>query len=105
MKSSFENTVIQAAQFSDWRVAHFRAIQGMNGRWRTPVAAQGKGFPDLVMVRDNRLIFAEIKGEKNQPEPEQKLWLNALEQTCAEVYLWRPQHWGDVVKILELECV
>jgi hypothetical protein len=43
-----------------WRAAHFRPARTAKG-WRTPVAADGAGFPDLVLVRRTRIVAAELK--------------------------------------------
>jgi hypothetical protein len=48
------------------------------------------GFPDLVMVNDGRLVFAELKSQKKEPTPDQRRWLYALANTGAEVFVWRP---------------
>src|SRR5690606_33814887 len=49
------------------------------------------GFPDCVIVtRDSRLIFAELKREGKQPTTAQREWLAALEEAGCEVYIWRP---------------
>ena len=52
-----QDAVIELANLKGWTVAHFRPAQNARGDWRTPVAAQGKGFPDLVMVRRDQLVF------------------------------------------------
>lgn len=64
------------------------------------------GFPDCVMVRRGRLIFAELKRQTQsaQPTPAQRQWLIRLAEVPAgierhwpavtanpvEVFLWRP---------------
>jgi hypothetical protein len=50
------------------------------------------GFPDLVLVRPPRLIFAELKTQRAPPPRGlQEQWLAALRGVPAiEVYLWRP---------------
>lgn len=54
------------------------------------------GFPDLVMVRKNRVLFVELKSEKGKPTAAQIEWLHALMLTRrAETYLWRPSQWLD----------
>ena len=47
------------------------------------------GFPDLVLVRPPRVIFAELKRENGRLTIPQKLWGDDLEQ-CSGVdyYLW-----------------
>tara|TARA_Y100000310_G_C20448328_1_gene699502 strand:- start:323 stop:640 length:318 start_codon:yes stop_codon:yes gene_type:complete len=59
------------------------------------------GFPDLVLVRGHRLIFAELKREKGRVTSHQRAWLEALEQTiAAEVHTWRPSDWARVEEML-----
>ena len=87
-EAEFQRQVIDLAHILGWRVAHFRPAMTAHG-WRTPVQADGKGFPDLVMVRRDRLIFAELKAEKRKLTPEQVEWFNAL-TAVAEVYVWHP---------------
>lgn len=60
------------------------------------------GFPDLVLVRDDRLLFVELKAAQGTVSAPQKKWLLALGQVAAstptpplEVYLWRPEHLAD----------
>jgi VRR-NUC domain. len=48
------------------------------------------GFPDLTLVKGDRLIFAELKTERGKTTGPQELWLAALTQAGAEVHLWRP---------------
>ncbi len=50
-----------------------------------------KGFPDLCMVRGDRLLFAELKTDKGKLTEDQKVWLADLTMSGkAEVYVWRP---------------
>lgn len=61
------------------------------------------GFPDIVMLREGRLIFAELKSQKGLLGREQRRWLSALIATeRVEVYVWRPEDWyaGWVEKVL-----
>jgi hypothetical protein len=59
------------------------------------------GLPDLLLVRDRRLVFAELKREKVVGlRREQEAWIRALNVTPAEVYVWRPSSWNDVERIL-----
>jgi hypothetical protein len=68
-----------------------------------------KGFPDLVLVRPPRLIFAELKREGATLTAEQEEWLAAL-KLCRykdapgvwhpEVYTWRPNDWPGIEKVL-----
>ncbi len=60
------------------------------------------GFPDLVLVRNDRIIFAELKSEKGKLTEVQEEWLEAL-SFCGdkhEVYVWRPSNAEKIAEIL-----
>ena len=71
------------------------------------------GFPDTVLVRGERLIFAELKMPKGAVSEAQKKWLDALRGAYAwrpglggghpipEVYLWRPADRDRIIEILK----
>lgn len=58
------------------------------------------GFPDLTLVRDTRLVFAELKTQKGRIRPEQRDWHDRLARTGVETYLWRPSDLRRVVECL-----
>lgn len=61
------------------------------------------GFPDLVLVRGTRLIFAELKREGGRVTGPQDEWLGALSFVQnVSVYVWRPSDWrsGEIERIL-----
>ena len=97
---SFQRELINAAHILGWRVVHFRPALTQKG-WRTPVQGDGVGFPDLILVRGGRLIFAELKSENGKANDAQKAWAKILGQTPAEVYLWRPSDWSTIVEVLK----
>ena len=48
------------------------------------------GYPDVVALRGERLVVAEIKGPRGKLSPEQWVWLDGwLNIPNAEVYLWQ----------------
>lgn len=106
-EADFQATVIDYARRRGWRVAHFRKAQNQRGDWRTPVAADGKGFPDLVLVRD-RVLFIELKTDVGRLTREQKLWRDALLRAgigshragSADYDVWRPRDWNRIVEEL-----
>ena len=59
-----------------------------------------KGFPDLVLVRDDRLMFWELKIDEKRSKvtPHQQQWLDALAATGAETAVYRP---SDIEEMLE----
>ena len=65
------------------------------------MTADGAGWPDLVLVRPPRIIFAELKNDRGEVRPAQLEWLDVLRLLpYAEVYLWRPSDWDAVVETL-----
>lgn len=108
-EAQWQSQVVEYAQLRGWLVAHFRTAQTARGAYVTPVAADGAGFPDLVLVRDGRLIFAELKRQTGRTTTQQDIWLKAL-QTCeyddwqslmaVKVVVWRPSDWPAVERAL-----
>lgn len=97
-EATWQKQVIEIAHTFRWLVAHFRPAKTNKG-WRTAVAADGAGWPDLCLVRD-RVIFAELKKEGEKPSERQEMWLSALRAAGQETYVWRPSDFDDVAKIL-----
>lgn len=59
------------------------------------------GFPDLVMVRGDRLIFAELKAAHGRLTWSQRVWLTTLRAVpCIEVFQWSPADWSTITKVL-----
>jgi len=82
-----------------------------------------EGFPDLVLVRGGRIVFAELKREKGgRVSPAQARWLEELRsvthaivaiadpvegyssdeigRTVLGAYLWRPSDWPEIEQVL-----
>jgi len=98
-EADFQKQVIDLAHLLQYRVAHFRPAKTDRG-WRTPVSADGAGFPDLVLVGRGRVIFAELKSDKGKLSEDQKAWVNALRSNGAQAYVWRPSDMDEVVATL-----
>ena len=104
-EADFLRQVTDLADLYGWRWVHFRPAQTLRG-WRTPVSGPlGKGWPDLVLVKPERgVIFAELKGDKGRPTPEQAEVLRWLHLTgvgtCVSAYVWRPRDFDEVVRVL-----
>ena len=59
------------------------------------------GFPDLVMVKAPRVIFAELKMAKGKVSHSQEIWLQELNDCGGvETYLWRPQDRQEIADCL-----
>lgn len=100
-EAAFTSQMIALARWHKWRVAHFRPALTQRGRWVTPVAGDGAGFPDLVLSRRERLIFAELKTGRGKTTPAQDIWLESLRGAPVEVYLWRPGDIEEIERILK----
>lgn len=63
------------------------------------------GFPDLVLCRPPRLVFAELKTDRRASKltADQVEWLEAL-TACTkqgvETFVWRPSDFDDVREVL-----
>ena len=102
-EEQFQTIVIEVAQQYGWRCAHFRGvrIQRPNGStyYQTPVQADGAGFPDLVLLRGERAVVAELKRQNGKPTPSQEDWLRAFQLAGVTAFVWRP---GDLDRIHEV---
>lgn len=89
-ESQFQTHVLNLARSLGWLVYH---------SWTSVHSA--KGFPDLVMVRGERMVCAELKSAKGKVSPEQEAWLAAMGRvTGVEAYIWRPADWDRVEEVL-----
>jgi len=102
-EATLQGAVIDALRVLGWYVAHFRPARTEKG-WRTPVAADGKGFPDLLAthIKQKRLLAIELKGKRGKRTPEQEIWAEhflavASVTVAVEYHLWTPADWPDNV--------
>lgn len=96
----FQRQVIAAAKALGWRVAHFRPARTLDG-WRTPVTADGAGWPDLVLVRGSAMLIRELKSDRGRLTHVQRAWLDALELAGVDVGVWRPRDWSVIEMTLK----
>ena len=89
-ETQFLKSVVSVAEDGGWLVYHTYDSRRSQA-----------GFPDLVMTRAGRTIFAELKSQKGRIKAAQQEWLDALDKTEGlEVFLWRPSDMDEVVKNL-----
>ena len=90
-EADFQGLVLDVAETFGWEVFHDGDSRRSNA-----------GFPDLVLVKDGRIIFAELKREKNSyPSKPQMNWLALLGQAAGDnvmAVLWRPSsNWQGIL--------
>ena len=112
-EKQFEGQVKDLAKLFGWRYYH---------TWRS--IHSPAGFPDCVMVRAPRLVFAELKSEIGKLTPDQEAWLLDLKECVKhvsalpielgkrqrvvigsliptlEVYLWKPSQFDEIQEVL-----
>lgn len=103
-EKDFEKQVLDYAKLQGWKSVHIPKVLAVDPKtnltvWRTPIKADGKGFPDWIFVRE-RVIFAELKTENGKLSPEQVEWYQVLENAKQEVYVWRPSHIDQIMKVM-----
>jgi len=85
---AWQAKVVELARWLGWAAYHTH-----DSRRSEP------GFPDLVLVRGDRLLFVELKSARGRITPAQQAWLDRL-APCAEVHVWRPDDWPSVQRCL-----
>jgi hypothetical protein len=88
-EESFMRAVMEAARLNGFAIYHTLNSLGSE-----------EGFPDLVLVKGGRLIFAELKGKGGKYSAAQNRWLQLLAATPAEVYRWTAADWDEIESVL-----
>lgn len=96
-ETAWMKVVTTAAAQAGWQWLHI----GRVGKHRANGAkgTLGKGWPDLVLVKGGRIIFAELKITGNVLSDEQRNVRTVLHQV-GEYYVWRPSDFGEVLDTL-----
>lgn len=93
-KPEWTDLVIGWAEGLGWKVMHIeqsrREVVRRSGDHAFIGDKQSKGFPDLLLVRGQRIMAVELKRHGLHPEAEQAEWMAALEAAGLEVHLWWP---------------
>ena len=100
-EADWQAQVIDLARLYRWRVHHCRPAQRQSGGWSTPISGD-PGFPDLVLVRSGRVIFAELKRDTaaSRMTAAQAGWRDALVGSAVLWFCWRPRHLDEVREVL-----
>ena len=85
-EAELQANVLELARLLKWRCYHT-----FDSRRSEP------GFPDLVMLRGERIIVAELKSERGRLTTEQDAWLDAFRAALAgadvTIAVWKPRDW------------
>lgn len=84
-EKEFMSQVTQLARLCGWLVYHTHDS-------RRSVS----GFPDLILIRSERLLAIELKVGKNRATPEQHQWLSAFQGAGAVAAIWTPELWPQI---------
>ena len=85
-----QRQVLELADLYDWR--HYHTFDSR----RSP-----GGFPDLVLVKQPRLLFVELKTDTGTVTANQQAWLDSLVNCPATAtYVWRPRHIDGIAQVL-----
>ena len=93
-EEALKSAAIDLAHLHGWRVAHFRPARTKRG-WRTAVEADGKGFPDLLLIRGRQIKVRECKVGYNSPTADQMAWLGAFSAANVDAGVWTEKDLPD----------
>ena len=86
-EGAFESHIVERATAAGWHC---------HGARLAP-----QGFPDLLLVKDERCIVAELKRNDGCVSAAQAIWLEVLRRvTRMDVAVWRPEDWLTVTDAL-----
>ena len=96
MSAAISEKQLQAAVLELAETLHWRCYHTYDSR------RSQAGFPDLVMVKGKRVVFAELKSARGKLSVAQADWGAALLLAGGSWYEWRPADWldGSIEKVL-----
>jgi len=103
-ETQWQTTVTDLALTLHWTCLHHhdsrREVVNRTTGERTLVGdTDAAGLPDWLFIRE-RHFFAELKAEGAKLRPAQGRVLDALRKAGAEVHVWQPHDWPEVVVAL-----
>ena len=88
-EAHFQNRVVQLARLFGWKDFHLL----------DPIGSPA-GFPDLLLRRPPRLVWAELKSQHGRVRPAQRAFLDELRACGQEAFEWRPSDWEQIKTVL-----
>ena len=87
-EAQFQTQVVQLARLHGWWTWH-----DLDSR------RNQAGLPDLLLVREV-VIWVELKTDTGRVRPAQQECMDRLRKAGADVRLWRPKNWPEIVETL-----
>lgn len=92
-EDEFMRQVLKLAKVYGWKTAHFRPGMNRRGQWQTAVQGDGKGFPDILLIRGDEIMVVELKVGMNVVTAEQADWIAAFAGAKVPTFVWRSGDW------------
>ena len=95
---AWQKTVLEHATRAGWLVWYIPDVM-----WRrafvnhTPMEFGDRGFPDLLLVKGDRIIYRELKAKGGKLSEYQEKWRDALLAAGADWDVWFPVDLDDKV--------
>lgn len=99
VSTAFLAPKLTEAQFQA-QVLRYAALMGWRAYHTYDSRRSAAGFPDLVLVRRPRVIWAELKSDRGRITPEQRAWIFDLRSSGQDVRIWRPSDWPEIERVL-----
>ena len=108
METGVVNDILSEREFQDQIVREATAPDVGNG-WLVfhdnDSRRNNAGFPDLVLVKDGKIIFAELKRQSKRAKlsDEQDVWIAELKRASSKnvmVAVWRPSDRDHIWAVL-----
>lgn len=98
-EADLQAQIVELAHVLGWEVMHVRRSIGKGTRWTTTTSVAG--WPDLFLWRRREMFAAELKSAKGKVTPEQTHVLHGLVEAGLSVFVWRPEDWDQIQRVLE----
>ena len=89
-EKQFQADVIRHAKRQAWKCYHTHDSR-----------RSAAGFPDLVLIRNGKLMVVELKTDVGRVSAEQATWLELFAECGVPAMTWRPKDWPEIVEKLQ----
>jgi hypothetical protein len=96
---------VRANQISEARWQQQVVDVALRYQWRVYAIPDSRrvtmrGWPDLVLMKVDRVIYSELKTLRGRLRPDQKITLTILHAAGHETALWRPGMLPEIIQVL-----